>query len=447
MTMSAPSATSSATSRSALAAVRRVELVAAAVAGERGVAPPRGTGRRTRRRTWPRRRAARRRCGRRRPARPARQRSGRPSCRSARAARIRPRPGRAPSPDSAAGTRRCRPGPRASSTPQWPWSVNSSRQRSVCTTSASPTSATRDPGREVEDAVRVGRAGADGVLVLGHPEQHHAADPRRRRLARARPEASRASAARRRAWTRSASARSRPRARTSAGSSWAGCTRVSPHQAPHRRGGSESARTDDGTRRSFGLRVVGEGRDHRVARCAPRRSREPAAPRRARRMRCAGRCRRRRSSTGSGASCSAICRATLPEVTRIARMRPDCDIRRHLGGDRHADGAVRGDELGGEAELRQPGDQRGIGDVGLRDEHPAVDVAGRPLRTSGRAPSCRSWDEIDPVAGEGQRGSGGLADRSDPGRVRAPGRAGSTSTSTVVALVTTSQSNRPSCSS
>ena len=33
-----------------------------------------------------------------------------------------------------------------------------------------------DARRDIENALRIGRAGADGVLVLGHPEEHHAAD-------------------------------------------------------------------------------------------------------------------------------------------------------------------------------------------------------------------------------------------------------------------------------
>ena len=53
---------------------------------------------------------------------------------------------------SARGSRRCRPGRRSSSTPQWPWSVNSSRHRSLITTSASP-----DLGDRVADRDRRAR--------------------------------------------------------------------------------------------------------------------------------------------------------------------------------------------------------------------------------------------------------------------------------------------------
>ncbi len=143
MTMSAPSSTSTTASRTPSRRVARVELVGAAVAlqlrvdglAERAVERARRTSPRTpgcsvsvnpRPRaprgcaaTWPSIM----------PESPSRCGAGRA-------------PARAPSRRSARGSRRCRRAPSAASTPQWPWSVNSSRHRSVCTTSASPTSAT-----------------------------------------------------------------------------------------------------------------------------------------------------------------------------------------------------------------------------------------------------------------------------------------------------------------
>ena len=70
--------------------------------------------------------------------------------------------------------------PRSFSTPQCPWSVYSSRQRSVIITASSPKSS-----RSARIACCVIPSGfhasdALGVLVLGHPEQHereHAARP------------------------------------------------------------------------------------------------------------------------------------------------------------------------------------------------------------------------------------------------------------------------------
>ena len=50
---------------------------------------------------------------------------------------------------------------RSSSTPQWPWSVNSSRHRSAMTTRSSPTASTTAREGDVEDAVGVVGAGAD----------------------------------------------------------------------------------------------------------------------------------------------------------------------------------------------------------------------------------------------------------------------------------------------
>ena len=121
---------------------------------------PRGTGRRRPRRTSPSRPgsttsvcpAASRARGSPRP--------GRPSSRWARPGRRRRRPGRAPSRRTPRGCGRCRPHRRGSSTPQWPWSVNSSRHRSLITVSASPTSATTSVIARLRMPVGVDRAGA-----------------------------------------------------------------------------------------------------------------------------------------------------------------------------------------------------------------------------------------------------------------------------------------------
>ena len=133
ISMSAPSSTSARDLAQRLARVRRIHLVAAAVAELAAPSrPPRGTGRRRPRRTSPRsdriarldepRVVERRRGSRRR---------GRPSCRTARRRRRR---------RAACETRRAREQLErrvvvdlavAPSTPQWPWSVYSHRQTSV----------------------------------------------------------------------------------------------------------------------------------------------------------------------------------------------------------------------------------------------------------------------------------------------------------------------------
>ena len=165
----------------ALDGVGGVLLVGAPVALQRAERPPRGTGRRRRRRTSRSRPGSRRRCGRRRRA-PRGSRRTWPS--------IIPLGPTMSTPASAWATRhlgvhrerrgRCRPGRRGSSTPQWPWSVNSSRHRSLITVSASPTSPTTSVMARLRMPAGSMRAGADGVLVLGDAEQHHAAQPERR---------------------------------------------------------------------------------------------------------------------------------------------------------------------------------------------------------------------------------------------------------------------------
>ena len=110
-------------------------------------------------------------------ARPGPRRPGRPSSRSARPCRRRPRPGRRAISAYTSSVASLSTRPSAVSTPQWPWSVNSSRHRSLITVSASPTSADHVGDRDVEDAVGVERAGAGGVLGLRDAEQHHPAEP------------------------------------------------------------------------------------------------------------------------------------------------------------------------------------------------------------------------------------------------------------------------------
>ena len=106
--------------------------------------------------------------------------------------------------------------PRSFSTPQCPWSVYSSRQRSVDHDGVVAEVVAERADRLLGDAVRVPRLGALGVLVLGHPEEHereHAASTgcRPRLCAATRP-----CAGTDRASTRSAPRRGCPPSRTAA---------------------------------------------------------------------------------------------------------------------------------------------------------------------------------------------------------------------------------------
>ena len=143
ITMSAPSATSSATSRSASRPFGRVLLVGHPVAGQRRLdrlaerpVERGGVLRRVRQernvRVAGARPAPR---GPRRPGRPS-SRTGPSTCAPARACATRHLG------VHARASRRCRPSRPAPSTPQCPCEVNSSRHRSLMTTVASPTSAT-----------------------------------------------------------------------------------------------------------------------------------------------------------------------------------------------------------------------------------------------------------------------------------------------------------------
>ena len=83
---------------------------------------------------------------------------------------------------SARASRRCRPRRTAVSSPQWPWSVYSSRHRSAITTMASPTSATTSRSASWTMPLRVVRRRAARVLHGRDPEQDHAADAGLHRL-------------------------------------------------------------------------------------------------------------------------------------------------------------------------------------------------------------------------------------------------------------------------
>ena len=91
------------------------------------------------------------------------------------------------------------------STPQWPWSVYSQRHTSVITSSSGSAPLERADGR-LHDALLVPCPRALGVLVGGHPEQHHAGDPERGRLVGPPRARRRSTGARRRAASRSAHA-------------------------------------------------------------------------------------------------------------------------------------------------------------------------------------------------------------------------------------------------
>ena len=129
-------------------------------------------------------------------------------------ARLRPGPGRPRR--SARAWRRCRRGRSAVSRPQWPWSVYSSRQRSAMSTTSIAVVVAQVAQGHLHDAVGVGRAGAAGVLVLGHAEEDHAGDAQVDQLGHLLDAASPACAARRPAATGWAAASSMP-SRTNSG--------------------------------------------------------------------------------------------------------------------------------------------------------------------------------------------------------------------------------------
>ena len=158
--------------------------------------------------------------------------------------------GDAPSRRSARGWRRCRPRPSASSTPQWPWSVNSSRHRSAITHGRVADLGDQVAQRDVEDAVRVDRAAS----------RWRPCPARGRRTASARrPRPSTASAAALRSESRVCcttpgmrrdrrAARSMPSSTNTGSTSSAGLQPGLGDQPPQRRGRPQPARpVDSGT--------------------------------------------------------------------------------------------------------------------------------------------------------------------------------------------------------
>ena len=372
------------------------------------------------------------------------------------------RPGPAPSRRSARGWRRCRPRPRSSSTPQWPWSVNSSRHRSAITTSLVADGVHDCLDGDVEDAVRVVGARAPRVLVLRHTEEHQAADAGIDRLRASAYAGTPASAARRRAWTRSGPARLAP-SRTKTGStSSAGCSRVS---ATSRRTGADwrsrrgrttgpgtpgrgattwpCAATDalfalGRTHRLAGLRcrlrqaqpVVGERVDERLRRGLGREDVDPQAvllgrlgggradagdDRRG--VRLAGDADEVAHRRGRGEDD----RVELPALDRLA------DRRGRRGGPHRA---VGGDVVDLPAHALQAGDEGLGGDVGARQEDP-VDrveqlVERRPVLEQPVRGLLAGGHEVGLEAPLAQRGGGDRRRRRRSSGRRRPGRRGRT---------------------
>ena len=118
----------------------------------------------------------------RRPGRRGRRRPGRPSSRRCRPCRRRTRPAPRPSRGTAAGWRRCRRCRRRSSTPQCPWSVNSSRHRSAISTVSSPTSARRSDIATLSMPSGSVAGEPTASRTVGDPEHHQPTHPGRDRL-------------------------------------------------------------------------------------------------------------------------------------------------------------------------------------------------------------------------------------------------------------------------
>ena len=179
--------------------------------------PPRGTGRRTPRRTSPRRPGSPRRCGRRRPGRREWRPPVRPSSRSA-PPREHPIPlAPQPVPHSGPGWRRCRPGPFVEDTAVPV--VGELVQAGVGHQHGGVTEVLGQIAkRDVEDAVGIGAGRTGRVLVLLRVARRTASAHRRRRRRRRRRRcaANRGCAAALPASTRSAAVRRYRRRRTSA---------------------------------------------------------------------------------------------------------------------------------------------------------------------------------------------------------------------------------------
>ena len=156
------------------------------------------------------------------------------------------RPGRRPRVGRAPAWRRCRRLPSDPSTPQWPWSVYSSRHRSAMSTRV----AERPPQlgqRHLDDPVGVpGAASRWRPCVAGHPEEHEPGDPERAPDAWPRPRARTACAGRGRASRRWARARRRPRAHEQGGDQVVDAQRGLGHQPAQGRRAAQAAQAADG---------------------------------------------------------------------------------------------------------------------------------------------------------------------------------------------------------
>ena len=200
----------------------------------------------------------RRRCARRRRAPRGSPRPGRPSSRWGRPCRRRRAAWASAISAYTSSVASLSTRPSGVSTPQWPWSVNSSRHRSLITVSASPTSATTSVIATLRMPVGVDRAGADGVLAARDAEQHHAARARARPPRRRPCAASRGCAGRRPASTQIGAARRAP-SRTNTGStSWRGSQRGLGDHPAQRRRAPQPARPHRGPV-SSGYELVGHG--------------------------------------------------------------------------------------------------------------------------------------------------------------------------------------------
>src|SRR5690606_8546980 len=186
-----------------------------------------------------------------------------------------------------------------------------------------------DTGRDVEDAVALGRPGAHGILVLRNPEEHDAADARLRRPLQF--DAERVERVLHDARHGRDGARlvdplchehrqhelrglhASLRREATPGRALPEATRADHGRAVHPASAySMSASMSDSVLRSSAITCTGSP--------AARVSKAVRGPTHATTV-----------SFGSGASCSATCRATEPEVTSTARMRPDATSRATSG--------------------------------------------------------------------------------------------------------------------
>ena len=155
--------------------------------------------------------------------------------------------GHAPPGRRARGWRRCRPSPSGGSTPQWPWSVYSSRHRSAISTSVVADLVAQVAQRDLDDAVGV--PGLRALGVLGAPARRRGSPPGTPRSA------SRATSLRsdsRVCCTTPGQRGDRARARRCPRARTAGATRSSTrqpglgHQAAQRRGAPQPAEAAGG---------------------------------------------------------------------------------------------------------------------------------------------------------------------------------------------------------